>query len=131
MSRTVGTFCDLADGRAVPVGTVSFNCNDGGVLVSTTFRYADSWLSAPAAYDLSPELPRGLGVRIASGRRVIPGAIAVSFVDSSRASDQPNPVVHRCDALGEREGHATVSSSGGVVSQPVRVSHDHAGPQPR
>jgi len=76
VSRTVGTFCDLADGRTVPVGTVSFNSNEGGVLVSTTFRYADSWLSAPAAYDLSPELPRGLGVRIASGRRVIPGAIA-------------------------------------------------------
>ncbi len=76
MSRTVGTFCDLADGRTVPVGTVSFNSNEGGVLVSTTFRYADSWLSAPAAYDLSPELPRGLGVRIASGQRVIPGAIA-------------------------------------------------------
>jgi serine/threonine-protein kinase HipA len=55
---------------------VSFNSNEGGVLVSTTFRYADSWLSAPAAYDLSPELPRGLGVRIASGQRVIPGAIA-------------------------------------------------------
>ena len=76
MSRTVAVHADLPDGRTVEVGRLDAETNTGGALVSTLFRYADGWLSDPAAYALCPELPLGRGTVRLTGYRVLPGAVA-------------------------------------------------------
>ncbi|NTW39810.1 MAG: type II toxin-antitoxin system HipA family toxin [Cellulomonadaceae bacterium] len=55
---------------------LTFETNAGGALISTTFQYQPSWLGAPGAYELSPELRLQSGPTRFTGRPLLPGSLA-------------------------------------------------------
>jgi len=72
------------DGAELTAGTLWIHERGGQ---SATFRYADSYLAHPAAYELDPALPKGAGVF-----HTAPGAALFgAFADSARSASAPRP----------------------------------------
>lgn len=67
------------DGREYLAGTLWIH--ERHARVSATFRYADSWIAAPDAYDLDPALPRATGLFQAPPGRELFNAFADSAPD--------------------------------------------------